>query len=111
MVQSSSQLLDLTGLTFPKDTCIVIIRTEWNAPIVDLLEEGTIKILNQNKIAFILITVPGAFELGFAIKSYWENHQYKSSKIHAFISIFTACSFICFRLGIYGENSENCRHR
>ncbi len=87
MAQSSSKLLDLTGLTFPKDTCIVIIRTEWNAPIVDLLEEGTIKILNQNKIAFILITVPGAFELGFAIKSYWENHQYKSSKIHAFIAL------------------------
>jgi 6,7-dimethyl-8-ribityllumazine synthase len=33
------------------------------------------------------ITVPGAFELPFAIKKYWEQHKYKDDKPCVFIAL------------------------
>ncbi len=42
---------------------------------------------NKNNIHYKIITVPGAFELGFAIKNYWDNHKYKDDKPHAFIAL------------------------
>ena len=33
------------------------------------------------------ITVPGAFEIPFAIKSYWDAHKYKDDKPCAFIAL------------------------
>lgn len=87
MAASTSEQFSLTGIHFPEDACIVIVRTDWNAHIVDLLQMGCIKILDENKIAFSIISVPGAFEIGFAINSYWENHKYKCNKPHAFIAL------------------------
>lgn len=87
MALSSSEQLNTTGIRLPADACIVIVRTEWNAPVVDLLEEGCIKVLKENKVAYSIITVPGAFEVGFAINCYWENHKYKCDKPNAFIAL------------------------
>jgi len=87
MALSSSEQLNITGIPLPADACIVIIRTEWNAPIVDRLEEGCLKVLNDHKIGYSIIVVPGAFEIGFAINNYWENHKYKCNKPHAFIAL------------------------
>lgn len=87
MAQSSSDILNTSGIRLEKDACIVIVRTEWNAHIVDLLEEGCAAVLTENNIQYKIITVPGAFELSFAIKNYWDNHKYKDDKPHAFIAL------------------------
>lgn len=87
MAITTSEQLSVTGIPIPPDACIVIVRTEWNAHIVDHLEKGCIKILKENKVSFTIVTVPGAFEIGFAVNSYWQNHMYKCNKPHAFIAL------------------------
>lgn len=77
-----------TGMVQPQNTCVVIIKTEWNTHIVDKLEEGAISILDQHQIGHIhTITVPGAFEIPFGIRCYWETHQHKKNKPDAFIAL------------------------
>ncbi|MEO7307732.1 MAG: 6,7-dimethyl-8-ribityllumazine synthase, partial [Ferruginibacter sp.] len=83
----SSNLYNTTGIQLPKDACVVIVRTEWNAATVDKLEEGCRKILVENKVQHMSITVPGAFEIPFAIKKYWELHKYKDDKPCVFIAL------------------------
>ncbi|MEN9568778.1 MAG: hypothetical protein RL172_9 [Bacteroidota bacterium] len=87
MSVNTGDLLDITGIHLPKDACIVIVRTEWNAPILDKLQQGCINVLQQQQVACKVIAVPGAFEIAFAIKSYWEAHKYKDDKPHAFIAL------------------------
>lgn len=87
MSVSSSNLYNISGIQLPKDACVVIVRTEWNAATVDKLEQGCIKILDETSVHHKTITVPGAFEIPFAIKTYWEANQYKKSKPHAFIAL------------------------
>ena len=87
MSVNSDQLLNTTGIQLPKDACIVIIRTEWNAEVLDKLEAGCKKILDENNVCFKVITIPGAFEIPFAIKKYWEIHKYKDDRPHAFIAL------------------------
>jgi 6,7-dimethyl-8-ribityllumazine synthase len=87
MAKSSSEMLDTAGIHLPKDACIVIVRTEWNAHIVDLLEEGCAEFLEEKKVCVTVINVPGAFEIGFAIKNYWDHHKYRDDKPHAFIAL------------------------
>jgi 6,7-dimethyl-8-ribityllumazine synthase len=83
----SSNLYNTAGIQLPKDACVVIVRTEWNAETIDKLEAGCIKILDENKANHRTIIVPGAFEIPFAIKSYWEAHKYKDDKPHVFIAL------------------------
>ncbi|HRI21285.1 MAG TPA: 6,7-dimethyl-8-ribityllumazine synthase [Panacibacter sp.] len=72
------------GIPQIKDAFIVIVKTEWNAHITDLLEKGAIKVLKKQKIKFKCITVPGAVEIPFAIKAYTE----KSAKnVDAFVAL------------------------
>ena len=81
-----SNLNDLTGI-LPKDAFIVLVKTEWNAAIVDELEKGCISELQKYHVKKIIsITVPGAFEIPFAIKSYWKNSG-KKKKPDAFIAL------------------------
>lgn len=40
MSVSSQNLYSTAGILIPKDACVVIVRTEWNAHIVDILEAG-----------------------------------------------------------------------
>jgi 6,7-dimethyl-8-ribityllumazine synthase len=68
-----------------KHASVVIVRTEWNAPIVDELFAGCKKVLDTEKIEFEDFRVPGAFEIPFAIKKYWE--QSKKKKPEAFIAL------------------------
>ena len=87
MALSSSEIINTAGILLPKDACVVIVRTEWNAPIVDILEAGCIEVLKQQQVHYKSVTVPGAFELVFGIKNYWDNHKYKDDKPHAFIAL------------------------
>ena len=82
-VHSPNQIIP-AGILNTKDACVVIVRTAWNAPIVDKLEEGAKKILLEQQVSLDTITVPGAFEISFAIKNYWDNASRKPS---AFIAL------------------------
>jgi 6,7-dimethyl-8-ribityllumazine synthase len=74
-----------------KDAFIVIVHTEWNSEIVDKLLAGCIKILNHFEMKnYKIVSVPGAFEIPFAVKSFWDTCQDKSGrseKPEAFIAL------------------------
>ena len=83
-----SKLYDTTTGILIKNACIVIIRTEWNSATIDKLEAGCKKILAQQEIGNVKsITVPGAFEIPFGIKSYWEASKYLECRPSAFIAL------------------------
>ena len=83
----NSNLKDIDTGILNKDACIVLVKTEWNAAIVDQLERGCIAMLEKYTVKkIVIITVPGAFEIPFAIKSYWENSN-KKKKPDAFIAL------------------------
>jgi len=84
---SNSKLLKTKAGILRKDAFIVIVRTEWNADIVDELEKGCVEKLKSSGAKKIKqITVPGAFEIPFAIKNHWENSK-KKDKAHAYIAL------------------------
>jgi 6,7-dimethyl-8-ribityllumazine synthase len=68
-----------------KKASVVVIRTEWNAAIVDELFEGCKKILQSGKIEWQDYQVPGAIEIPFAIKKLWD--QSGKKKPDAFIAL------------------------
>lgn len=68
-----------------KNGFVVVVRTEWNAGIVDELFSGCKKVLESGKINFLDILVPGAFEIPFAVKKYWE--QSVKKRPDAFIAL------------------------
>jgi 6,7-dimethyl-8-ribityllumazine synthase len=83
---NKSNLKNKTGI-LSKDACIVVVKTEWNAMIVDELEKGCLSKLRElGAKKIISLTVPGAVEIPFAIKSYWE-HQKKKKAADAFIAL------------------------
>ncbi len=76
-----------TGI-LPKDACIVIVHTQWNHEIVDKLLSGCLGILEKYGMRnHKIFSVPGAFEIPFAIKNFWETYQNKFEKPHAFIAL------------------------
>ena len=85
---ANSKLLQVdAGILNVQDACIVLVKTEWNAAIVDELERGAINQLQMNQVKKIItVTVPGAVEIPFAIKSYWEESA-KKKKPDAFIAL------------------------
>lgn len=68
-----------------KNASVVVVRTEWNAAIVDELFSGCRKILETEEIYFRDFIVPGAFEIPFAIKKFWE--ESKKQRPDAFIAL------------------------
>ncbi|MEN9685604.1 MAG: hypothetical protein RLZZ28_1390 [Bacteroidota bacterium] len=74
------------GIPKLKDAFVVIVKTEWNAAIVDKLEAGAKKILKENGILFKTILVPGAVEIPFAVKTHY---TYSSPIPDAYISLGT----------------------
>ena len=73
------------GIPQLKDAFIVIVKTEWNKGIVDKLESGAITILQEQNIKYKTITVPGSFEIPFAVKAYTQVKK----KADAFIALGT----------------------
>jgi 6,7-dimethyl-8-ribityllumazine synthase len=74
------------GIPTIKDAFVVIVKTEWNATIVNKLESGCKKILKQQGVRFKTIAVPGAVEIPFYIKRHAE---LSSIKADAFIALGT----------------------
>lgn len=85
---SNSKLLQIDAGILNTNACVVIVRTEWNAAIIDELEKGCHTIFEREGIKDVkVITVPGAFEIPFGIKSYWDANKYKDDRPHAFIAL------------------------
>jgi 6,7-dimethyl-8-ribityllumazine synthase len=77
-----------TGTSDFSGACIVIVRTEWNSEILDELERGCTKVLSEYAIRNIKsITVPGAVEIPFGIKNYWDANKYRDNRPTAFIAL------------------------
>lgn len=84
---TNSKLHDIDTGILNKDACIVLVKTEWNNVIVDQLERGCIAVLEKQGVKkIVVITVPGAFEISFAIKNYWDRSG-KKKRPHAFIAL------------------------
>lgn len=84
---SNSKLFDTGTGILKKDACVVLVKTEWNARIVDELEAGCRRELEKQGVKRIIsITVPGAFEIPFAIRNYWENAG-KKKRPDAFVAL------------------------
>ena len=85
---TDSKLYTIDAGILQKDACIVIVRTEWNALIVDKLEEGCRAILDKYEMTnYRVINVPGAFEIPYTIKNYWTNCQATFQKPQVFIAL------------------------
>lgn len=76
----------LKGASITEGAFVVLVKTEWNAHIVNKLEAGAKKILKGHNISFKTFTVPGSFEIPFAIKTYYDSRQKKAD---AFIALGT----------------------
>ena len=84
---TNSKLLNIDTGILKKDACIVLVKTEWNAAISDQLELGCIAVLEQYNIKkTIVLTVPGAVEISFCIKRFWDNAS-KKNRPDAFIAL------------------------
>jgi len=87
MSGSNSKLFQNEPGILKKDACVVLVKTEWNAAIVDELEKGCVEELEKNKIKKIItIIVPGAIEIPYGIKNYWDTTG-KKKKPDAFIAL------------------------
>ncbi len=88
MATVNEDLYNINAGILPKDACIVIVHTQWNTETVNKLLEGCIKILHQFGMNnYKIVSVPGAFEIPFAIKNFWETYQNKFEKPQAFIAL------------------------
>ena len=74
------------GIPTIVDAFVVIVKTEWNSGIVDELEAGAIRVLNEKGISYRTIAVPGAVEIPFIIKAYQDK---AAQKADAFIALGT----------------------
>src|SRR5688500_11668406 len=85
---SKSKLFHIeSGILELKDACIVLVKTEWNDAIVNELEAGCITELQKHSVNRIIsVTVPGAVEIPFGIKTYWEINSIRE-RPDAFIAL------------------------
>ncbi|GAA4331340.1 6,7-dimethyl-8-ribityllumazine synthase [Flaviaesturariibacter amylovorans] len=84
---SESKLYDFNeGIPDFQDALVVLVKTEWNAAVVDALEEGAIRVLRRNGLRTETLLVPGAVEIPFAIQHYW-NSVKKKDRPAAFIAL------------------------
>jgi len=82
----NSTLLHTEGIQQVKDALIVLVKTEWNAAVVNELEKGCLRVLHQHGIRTKTIVVPGAVEIPFAVQHY-QNSVKKKDKADAFITL------------------------
>jgi 6,7-dimethyl-8-ribityllumazine synthase len=84
MSQYNEKLLtQIQGIRQVKDALVVLVKTEWNAAIVNELEIGCMRILSEYDVRWKTLVVPGAVEIPFAINQSWAN----SNLPEAFIAL------------------------
>jgi 6,7-dimethyl-8-ribityllumazine synthase len=72
---ANSKLLQIGDIRNFRDVLVVLVKTEWNAAVVDELERGCKKIFNEYGVTTKTIIVPGAIEIPFAIQQAWANNN------------------------------------
>ena len=68
---NNSLVNDIEGIRKMKDALVVLVKTEWNAAIVNELELGCMRVLEQYDVRWKTLIVPGAVEIPFAINQAW----------------------------------------
>ena len=89
-IVTNSNLYQLNAGTHDfSGACVVLVRTEWNATVIDELEKGCRKILGEFGVKEVVtVTVPGAVEIGFAVKAFWDSKsRHIKTRPHAFITL------------------------
>ena len=74
------------GIPVIKDAFVVIVKTEWNASIINKLEAGVKRVLKAQGVACKTLIVPGAFEIPFAVKNHY---AYSKTPPDAYITLGT----------------------
>jgi 6,7-dimethyl-8-ribityllumazine synthase len=74
------------GIPVIKDAFVVIVKTEWNAHIINKLEAGVKKVLKAQNVGYKTLVVPGAFEIPFAVKNHY---TYTNQLPDAYITLGT----------------------
>jgi 6,7-dimethyl-8-ribityllumazine synthase len=74
------------GIPELADAFVVLVKTEWNAHLVDRLEDGCIQVLKAAGVSYKTLVVPGAVELPFAVQRYQNG---TSRKADAFVTLGT----------------------
>ncbi|NCT95173.1 MAG: 6,7-dimethyl-8-ribityllumazine synthase [Chitinophagaceae bacterium] len=74
------------GIPATRDAFVVIVKTEWNAHIISKLEAGVRKVLKAQGVQYKTLTVPGAFEIPFAVKNHY---AYSKTPPDAYITLGT----------------------
>jgi 6,7-dimethyl-8-ribityllumazine synthase len=87
MAQSNHLIYDTTGIRVTPGACVVIVKTAWNANYVNELERGAREVLEAQHVHVETIVVPGAVEIPFAIKQYWESKKYSTKRPVGFIAL------------------------
>jgi 6,7-dimethyl-8-ribityllumazine synthase len=80
-IANSKLLQKIEGIQQIKDALVVLVKTEWNAAIIDELENGCKTVFDQHGVTFKTIVVPGAVEIPFAIQQCWANSKAPSAFI------------------------------
>ncbi len=83
----NSNLYEFNAGTLKKGARVVIVRTEWNAPVIDRLQEGAVKMLTHYQVEHTVVTVPGAFEVPFGIAAHWRTHSDNTNAPDAYIAL------------------------
>ena len=80
-IANSKLLENIEDIRKIKDVLVVLVKTEWNAGIVDELENGCLKTFQHYGINTKTIVVPGAVEIPFAIQQCWTGNNAPSAFI------------------------------
>lgn len=73
---NNESLLNDAGILNLEDASVVMVYTEWNDAVTGELVAGCEKALTKYNVSKTTkLQVPGAFELPFACKQYWERTQ------------------------------------
>ncbi len=83
----NNNLLNTNTGIFKQDAFIVLVKTEWNAMIVDELEAGCLRILQQYNTRVVTLVVPGCVEIPFAIHRHWAKSKQQLDEPHAYIAL------------------------
>lgn len=88
MSTQSQELYQINTSILSQDACIVIVHTQWNPVIVSGLMQGCVSTLKKYGFHnYKIVKVPGAFEIPFGIKNYWERQSHKFEKPQCFIAL------------------------
>lgn len=81
-------LLNDSGIPDMRDAGVVLIYTEWNAHIVNKLLDGCERVFQKHHLKRITrVRVPGAVEIPFACRRFFEATRETADKIDAIIAL------------------------